>query len=92
MMGDVLIRKYRNSKDEVYRSIGKNKPYVKVGDDPIDNIQDHLQFTELSGDTAIDGITTDIRGVIWFSVMDLVTLATYVMFPQVATWLPNLMG
>ena len=32
-----------------------------------------------------------IRGVIWFSVMDLVTLATYVIFPQVATWLPSLM-
>jgi TRAP-type C4-dicarboxylate transport system permease large subunit len=33
-----------------------------------------------------------IRGVIWFSVMDIVTLATYVAFPQLATWLPSMMG
>jgi tripartite ATP-independent transporter DctM subunit len=32
-----------------------------------------------------------IQGVLWFAVMDIVTLAIYVMFPQVATWLPSLM-
>ena len=33
-----------------------------------------------------------MRGVIWFSVMDFVTLALYVTFPQLATWLPGLMS
>jgi TRAP-type C4-dicarboxylate transport system permease large subunit len=32
-----------------------------------------------------------IRGVSWFVAMDLVTLASYVAFPQLATWLPSLM-
>lgn len=32
-----------------------------------------------------------IRGVGWFVLMDIVTLAIYVAFPQVATWLPSLM-
>ncbi len=33
-----------------------------------------------------------IGGVGWFVAMDMVTLAIYVAFPQVATWLPSLMG
>jgi len=32
-----------------------------------------------------------IQGVGWFVAMDLVTLAIYVAFPEVATWLPSLM-
>jgi tripartite ATP-independent transporter DctM subunit len=32
-----------------------------------------------------------IQGVWWFIVMDLVTLAIYLTFPQLATWLPSLM-
>ena len=32
-----------------------------------------------------------IQGVMWFFVMDMVTLAMYVAFPQLATWLPSLM-
>jgi C4-dicarboxylate transporter, DctM subunit len=32
-----------------------------------------------------------IQGVLWFAAMDVVTLIIYVMFPQVATWLPSLM-
>jgi len=33
-----------------------------------------------------------IRGVVWFSIMDFVTLALYIIFPQLATWLPSLMS
>ena len=46
----------------------------------------------------ISGIVSDasmsdiIRGIVWFSVMDFVTLALYVIFPQLATWLPSLMS
>ena len=32
-----------------------------------------------------------IRGVWWFIAVDLITLAIYVAFPQVATWLPSMM-
>lgn len=32
-----------------------------------------------------------IRGVSWFVAMDMVTLASYVAFPQLATWLPSMM-
>ncbi len=32
-----------------------------------------------------------IRGVGWFVAMDIVTLASYVAFPQLATWLPSMM-
>lgn len=32
-----------------------------------------------------------MQGIGWFVVMDMVTLAIYVAFPQVATWLPSLM-
>jgi TRAP-type C4-dicarboxylate transport system permease large subunit len=32
-----------------------------------------------------------IEGVSWFVAMDMIILAIYVAFPQVATWLPSLM-
>jgi len=32
-----------------------------------------------------------IQGIVWFVAMDMVTLASYVAFPQLATWLPGLM-
>ncbi|MBW1943965.1 MAG: TRAP transporter large permease subunit [Deltaproteobacteria bacterium] len=45
----------------------------------------------------IRGIVPDLsmkevmQAVGWFVAMDIITLAIYVAFPQVATWLPSLM-